>query len=236
MNEKIYPVRLSGTYAFVNQYPIFERKIKEKTDKKLYETYDGYSYTNKYDLPYDVYVEDDIDERAKKIENKVNELYRNKEPFNFFFKSNDIFKLLFDVFKGKNQKKYCNYFITLVIPNLRNLYWDNRDQLPEEEVNLLKKYMKDPLPVFYNIYNYNSINNNPKKNDDGLIRYQLLGSINPYDVVIIPLINFIDYINNEKNIEIQLEKTNIIIYLPYHKYDLWDDSKNKIIDYIKHNC
>lgn len=124
----------------------------------------------------------------------------------------------------------CDQIVNIIIPNLRNIYYNNRKKLSESEQDLLEFSMKEDLPQFYNIYEYKLLSN-LKYDQDLNIRkeYQLFGTITPYDVINVPLVNFINFINNGTPIQVQLYPLNIIISLTYETYDFWDFTTQKLI-------
>lgn len=107
--------------------------------------------------------------------------------------------------------------ITFVIPGLRGLYWDNREQLSIEEQLLLDLTMDEDMVKF-------------KERSDDV--YQINGELSEFDVLYIPVNNFVEIFNAKNPIQLVLQGTNILIQLDYEPHDFWDDDEQKIIDII----
>jgi len=150
----------------------------------------------------------------------------NSEPggSKHFITSNKMFGYLY------RNTKLCRGIITIVIPNLRNLYWDNRYSLVRSEQIPLETAMDKHLPVFYDIFDYRGLQY--YRNFANVPEYQIIGNITPYDVVHVSAVDFIDRINKNQPILIGIPDTNIIISLDYEQYDLWDDQLQKLITNI----
>lgn len=128
----------------------------------------------------------------------------------------------------------CKYFITIVLPGLRDIYSDNRNTLSNDEQSLITIAVRKLLPSFHDIYKYQSLFKLESKTE--ISEFQVIGMITPYDIVHIPVEYFINKINNGEPISILLESTNIIIQLSYTNYDCWDDEQQKIIFNIDTHC
>ena len=143
-----------------------------------------------------------------------------------FLKANNMFGYLFRNISAS----MCSNVVNIIIPGLRNLYWQYRHLLPANEQNLLAISMQRELPSFTNIYSYRSLQYYGEKAN--ISEYQLLGSITPYDVVHVPVEHFIDLLNRNQSIKVQLSPLPIIIDITYHDYDFWDNEYQKLIRYI----
>lgn len=128
----------------------------------------------------------------------------------------------------RNLHNHCNDYITLVIPNLRNLYFNNRRLFDLDDQIKLDLAMDKKLPTF------DDISNNPTKNN-GSYEYKLKGDITEFDVLHIPVIEYVELINNEFPLEFILSPTNIVITLTYEPSDFWDIEYQKILNKIDLN-
>jgi len=143
-----------------------------------------------------------------------------------FLASNNMFGYIYRTAETINS----NDMITIVIQGLRNLYWDNRLLLPQDDRLRLEQSMGTSLPKFYNVYEYKSLA--PLRKSADMVEYEVLGNITPYDVVHIPVLTFVEAINEKKIIEFNLEYIGVNIALTYKLYDLWDQGYERIIDHI----
>lgn len=128
----------------------------------------------------------------------------------------------------------CTNIITFVIPTLRNLYWDNRLAFPTNIISYMEPDIKEALPRFYDIFNYNKLKD--AEPIDDITRYQLFGTISPYDVIHIPVSLFISAFNSRTPFDVRLGESNIIVRLTYEEYELWDESLQRIITFIPDQC
>lgn len=145
---------------------------------------------------------------------------------NIFLNGGDVFAYL-----SRNlDSLLCTGVITLVVTSLRDLYWDNRSTLPQDELTQLELAMNRPLPVFKNIFEYKSLQNIGESVDVPL--YQMFGTITPYSVVHVPVIHFIRALNDKIPIRVSLEYTNIILQFDYERYDFWDPVRKSLVEYI----
>jgi len=142
----------------------------------------------------------------------------------FYISGGDIYNYLYE-------KKQCNNVITMVIIGLKDLYWNHRDQLDEHEISLLTYLMTKDLPSFKNIFDYRKVEKYNEKVDIPI--HQLFGSITPYDVVHISVADFIEAINNNEPVRINLEGTNITIQLDYEPYDFYNFKEKRLVTKIK---
>lgn len=145
---------------------------------------------------------------------------------NIFISGGDVFGYL----SRKIRRKNCNGVVTIVINSLRDLYWDNRQTLPREEVTQLEIALHRPLPKFKNIFEYKSLQSLSETID--LPLYQMFGTITPYSVIHIPIKYFVRMLNDKMPIQVALSGTNIIIQLDYAQYDFWDPISKSLIEYI----
>jgi hypothetical protein len=187
------------------------------------------TYAHVQDNPiYDLqgyFEEDRISEVA--AYNQLN-LDSNNFEANFFLRSSDIFTYI-----SKHQDM-CDRVITIVIHGLRDVYWDNRKLLPPDEVVELELAMRQPLPVFRNIFDYKSLAGLTDRIRTPL--FQLFNTITPFSVINIPVRYFIESINMNAPIQVELMGTNIILQFDYEPYDFWDFSTQKLITHIDLQC
>ena len=148
---------------------------------------------------------------------------------NNFIRASNMFSYLWRNLNKNN----CDFIVNIIIPGLRNIYYENKKFLSEDEQNLLNDIIQRDLPQFEDIYNYKSLEK--YASDVNMQEYQLFGSITPYDVVNIPVKTFVNLINNKSPIKIQLYPLNIIIELVYYDYDMWDSEYQEMISYIDIN-
>ena len=146
-----------------------------------------------------------------------------------FIRGSDVFGYLW-----KNlRKEECGNVVNIVIPGLRNIYYKYRGYLTRDEQDLLEIVMKRPLPQFENIWDYPSLER--YRSEKNISEYQLFGSITPYDVLHIPVVYFIEAINNKKPILSQLHPLEVIVNIVYSQSDFWDFEHQRIIDNINLN-
>lgn len=231
----IIPIWLRDTYATILSTPLYamagyseEYNIPEVSDK----IFRNYSKTTNGNY-------DNIDD-AKNIifqlqnnkDVKTNLFISEGKNTNFFISGGDVFGYL----NRHLDREICNYTVSIVIRGLRDLYWNNRLTLPRDEDVQLDNAMRQPLPSFKNIFDYDEINT--IEGIDELIDipvYQLFGTITPYSVIHIPVRHFIQSLNINAPIRVALADTNIIIQLDYQQFDFWDSKADSIIKYINLN-
>ncbi|CAH6419054.1 Hypothetical protein HVR_LOCUS247 [uncultured virus] len=128
---------------------------------------------------------------------------------------------------------WCNKVINIVVPGLRNLYWKYRYLLHPNEQAILATCMEQQLPNFTDVYSYQSL----KYYEEiaNIHEYQLIGTITPYDIVHIPIINYIDSLNNKQTIKVKLDNVNVFIYITYKDYDFWDNEYQALLTHIDLN-
>jgi hypothetical protein len=135
----------------------------------------------------------------------------------FFIKGNDIPRYI-----KENHHKMTD-IISIIDPNLNNIYWNNRDQLSITDLDNLNDYMKEPIIEF-------SIVNDE---DDKLIPYYQLNNNNiEFNLLYISVGDFVKAINNNNPIKIKLPKLNIYVEYTYELYDLYNLLTHKIDNVI----
>lgn len=145
----------------------------------------------------------------------------------------DLFLSGGDVFIYLNRNldhEVCSQTINIIIRNLHDLYWTNRDTLSEIQIRQLEIALKQPLPTFKNIFEYKSLDQ--LRNTINMPMFQLFGTITPFNVIYVPVIDFIESINKNEPIRAILPGTDIIIELHYQPYDFWDFDTNSLINHI----
>jgi len=167
-------------------------------------------------------------ERSFRSEEKAyNSVMHNLDNQDFFVRGDNMSEELNRVISST----HCNAYITLTITGLRDVYYSNRHSLSPATLEKLNERMDQSLPTFMNVFDYDSLQDQREKSDIPL--YQLFGKITEFDVVHIPIVEFIDAINQERNIIVHLpENQNIELQLAYEKYDLYDISQQRLIHYI----
>lgn len=153
-------------------------------------------------------------------------LTQKLESSNLFLSGDNIFCYL-----NKNMtSNMCDHYITVVIHNLPDLYWSNKENIFDEtlEIDLA---IKQPFPTFKDINEYRSVNQLINQSNP-LVLYQLLGTISPYNVLHIPIRYFIESLNNKRPINISLDRIDTIIQLNYEQFDFWDPITNSLIESI----
>lgn len=140
----------------------------------------------------------------------LNENDDSRDVKNLFMSANNIFPYL-------SKNKIFAGIITIIIPNLRDLYWNKRNLLTSEEIIKLSSRMNEPLTKLEYI---------------GLGQFRLKGNVTPYDVLHIPVDYFIQSLNEKISIEIVLNKMNTIIRLDYSPHDFWDFETQQLINNI----
>jgi hypothetical protein len=141
----------------------------------------------------------------------------------FFIKGDDLPKYL-----NENINKYKDSdIITIVGSDIINIYWDHRELLSLTDLEKLNNMINQSLPIFDNVMN-SDITLPTLENSI----YYLLGDITPYNVLHITVQDFRDAINNNKPIEIKLNKIDIKIILNYELFDFYNNDLNLIEDSI----
>lgn len=134
-----------------------------------------------------------------------------------FMPGNKLFPYLSHHLDSNTIKQY----VILLIPGLRNKYYERRHLLPKDEQILLNLSMLRPMPNMV----FNGDDNNPL--------YQVHGHITPFDIISFPVPYFIRYINQSLPIKVILDPIDIVIEVQYKLYDFWDKERQKLITYIK---
>lgn len=141
--------------------------------------------------------------------------------YNLFLNSTDILSVL----RGK-LVNYKNDYITIVSPDLFNIYLNNKNVLNNNDLLDVHKYMADDPPQFNNIVDYEQlIDYTGSKEIESQLKtpiYQLIGEINPYNVLHISVPEFIRLIGNNKPIITNLRNTKLLVSLTYEAYDFYD--------------
>lgn len=140
-----------------------------------------------------------------------------------FIEGNNIINYIYN--SGNNlPKNFGSYTITFIISNLRNLYWNNKNSLREDDRDSLSSSLKYRLPKFEedNIF-------------DNIVTYKLNGTITPFNILTISVRDFVERINKKLPIDLLLDGTNVIISIRYEKYDFWNESTQSIIDNVRLN-
>jgi hypothetical protein len=120
--------------------------------------------------------------------------------------------------------------ITLVVPGLRGVIWDNRMSVVESERPAIEATLERPPFDFYDIYDYPPVSETARKDD--LAQYQLIGKTTPYDVLYITVDDYIAYINNKQPITIAIPNSTLSMELTYEESDFWDQAYDAIVDRI----
>jgi len=127
--------------------------------------------------------------------------------------------------KENNHKMISNYVISIVDPNLNNIYWDNREQLSITDLDNLNDHMKEPIIEF-----------NRVDDDDAMLQkiayYQLNNNNIDYNVLYVSVKDFVEAINHNEPIKIKLSKIDMNVEYSYELYDLYNRSTQKIDNVI----
>lgn len=141
-----------------------------------------------------------------------------------FLEGNKMFAYLW-----RNIVKHCNDVVSFVVPGLRKIYLDNIDLFEDERKEIIASNAHDFY--FYNVYNYGELSQyNSVKNVN---EYQLIGTINAYDMLHMPVAIFIAVLNTTSRLEFRIHE-NIIIYIQYNKNDFFDLEYQKDIRFISY--
>lgn len=163
-------------------------------------------------------------------------IHADKYSDDIFYPDSDLFLNSSDIFGylNKNIKHgVCDAYIIIVINNLRDIYWNNRHLLPQEELPALELSTEKYLPTFVNIFDYQALNEYATSISTPI--YQLYGDISPYNVVNIPVKYFIESINTNQSIKVKISDINTTIELNYEPYDFWSFANESIVNYIDIN-
>lgn len=113
---------------------------------------------------------------------------------------------------------------------MRDLYWNHRSILSQEEISNLESIMDTPLPSFHNIFEHKKLK--PLEETSDFTIYHMTGTITPYSVVDISVEDYIAAINNNTTIKIELTDTNMTLELFFTPDDFWDFSEQRLITHI----
>jgi hypothetical protein len=125
----------------------------------------------------------------------------------------------------------CNDIITIVIPNLRNVYFNNRQRLSEEERRKLTVAVQEPLPKFKSIYDYPDLE--ILATEAHVPEYQVYGDITKYDVLHLPVRLFVEQINKREPLIFILKDVNVKISLSITPDDFWDNEYHRLITNVR---
>jgi hypothetical protein len=201
MSITTIPVWLRNTYCRIDNKEIFE--------------VEGYSKGNKK------YKKKALESIEREFSDGEGDIFTADS--NFYISGGDIYNYLYD-------KKGCGAIITLVIVGLKNLYWNHREQLDENEKSELSGYMTHELPSFKDIFDYKNVEKYNTLIDYPV--YQLFGEITPYDVLHITVDDFINIINSSAFIEVPLVDTDVVIRLDYEAFDFYNFREERLITNI----
>lgn len=171
---------------------------------------------------------EDVSEATEKL--AALELQKLLPQTSFFIRGSNLYSYLSRYIDSAT----CDYVITFVIVSLRDLYWNMRPNLTVQQQTVLDTTMNKNLPEFHNIFNYRLLQDLGPEMPTYL--FQLVGDITPFNVVHIPVRDFIMAINNKSPISILLPDIDIIIQLSYEHADFWDTQTQQLIDYIPIIC
>lgn len=136
------------------------------------------------------------------------------KTFDFFVPGNLMYNLLLHQ-RIPNENKY----IIIAIPNLRNLYFQNRTFLePHEQREIRNIISHHPYAIMKNIYELPGL----RKKEYRYPLFQLRGTLTSYDLISIPLDYYIEQIENNEPLVIQLGDTILTIILMHRPYDFYD--------------
>lgn len=148
---------------------------------------------------------------------------------NYFYPANQIYNLI----SYLKNKKICNQHVYILIPNLRDIYLNHINQLSENEQNSLKVDIEDKdLPRLKLINSKISEKYDYFHLPEYFNFYKNHGDITFYDYVLLTVPDFVSLINNNEQINLILDGTNIIINLDYKRYDFWDNVDQKNLDKV----
>ena len=148
----------------------------------------------------------------------INKFKLDSNNSNLFFGGNDLPKYI----KENNYKISDNDIISIVDPNINNIYWDNRELLSISDLENLIDYMKQPQIEFTKLNIDTSDIQVYSVNNDNI----------DYNILYITVSNFIKAINSNKPVIIKLSKVNINIELQYEPYDFYNNTTKKVDNYI----
>lgn len=171
------------------------------------------------------YKPDDVNREIDALKS-FNRIMRGSDPFEdeyFFISSDNIVNYIYD----NPSTNYCDYIITFVIHSLRDLYWNKRYQLPRDAISDLEINIDKILPSFEDIFDYDTLQDQRERYPIPL--YQMTGTISSYNVVHMPVSQFIDYLNQSLPITNILSGINVMIGLHYEEQDFWNEKQGRLI-------
>lgn len=135
-----------------------------------------------------------------------------------FVRGDDVFKYVYE------NEDHKDSWITFVINSLPRLFVDNQSKLDCKEQIAIDNAIKQVPPRFKNIKEYDSIDL-PK----GVNLFQLIGNIHPYNIVYVPVSEFIRLIKENKPIKIRILGIDYIIQISYEQFDFWDSQQQRLL-------
>lgn len=158
----------------------------------------------------------------------ANLLSSNRELLDIF--SNGLFLKSSDVFNFLRNKKFINEddVITIIEPSLRDVYWKNKFLLNMDDIELLETNIKQPLPLYKNILDYEYVSEYKPKYDI----YHQYGDMTKFNVLHITVRDFIKSINDNRSLVFELKDIKITITLEYEPYDFYDYKSESVKQFI----
>lgn len=141
-----------------------------------------------------------------------------------FMTGTDMYKFL------KDNPGLSSMTITIVIRRLRDLLWNNRNLLSLDELPYLQTAMKSSLPIFKNIFDYDLIQKKGKSSDIPI--FYMTGELTIYNVIHISVSDYIQALNINVPISVEITGTPITLILTYTDDDFWDSSKQELISNV----
>lgn len=135
-----------------------------------------------------------------------------------FIKGNDLPRYI----KENNYKISDNDIISIIDTNINSIYWDNRELLSITDLENLTDYMKTPIIEF------SKLDTDPSN----IQIYSIDNSNIDYNMLFIKVKDFVKYINNNTSVPIKFPKINMNIELQYELYDFYNNTTNKIENFI----
>lgn len=137
---------------------------------------------------------------------------------------------------SRNYSRYdCDTPISIIVPGLRNIYYEHIDYFPKEREKILSSILESE-PYFYDVYDYPSLRG--FRDIRNVSEYQIFGTVTPYDMLHITMEQFVNSINRQQPLIFLLrEDPDIFVSLTYTKDDLWDIEYQRSISYVNiPNC
>jgi hypothetical protein len=102
-------------------------------------------------------------------------------------------------------------------------------EISRDEASMIEGYIRSARVML----EINTRDTTPKKLKDTSIykleKYSPQGNITPFDVLHIPVGDYLNNINNGKLLEFQLEQTNVYFYIDYRPYDFYDVKTSQLL-------